>query len=75
MGFKLKLPFKKNSRVMISFKIQIMSGYESSNILLSGYFSPTADSWSSPRALMLGSTRNEPIEVRFGRDDDNSIYV
>ena len=75
MGFKLKLPFKNDSKVMISFKIQIMSRHESSNILLSGYFSKPYDSWYAPRAVMLGSTRNEPIEVRFGRDDDNSVYV
>ncbi|MBQ9657435.1 MAG: hypothetical protein IJV31_01535 [Clostridia bacterium] len=60
---------------MLTFTIRVHHCYNWNDIVISGYNYPNQKTWYSPKATMLGSNHNNEINVYFGKDGDNELWV
>lgn len=69
--YKITMP--ERASWMVSLTIRVYQKYEAYDILICGY-NFGASYWYSPKAVMLGSTK-EKIEVTFGYDGLNNLWI
>lgn len=59
---------------MTAFTVRLYQAYRYTDIVISGY-NYGANHWYSPAASMIGTSGTTPIEVQFGYDSSNYLWV
>ena len=75
-GTWIKISINSTAAWMLSFTINIYSGYKMEQINVSGYnYSSASQYWYSPKAVLASSTDKSSVEVKFGYDGANKLWV
>jgi phage-related protein len=71
---KIKINIKSTIRWMLSFVVNLYQGYNATKIQISGY-QYESNYWYLPKAVILASSDNTSINVYFGYDSINKLWV
>lgn len=71
----LRVKINSTSAWMLSFMVNIYSGYNQHRIQISGYNYASIKTWYSPKAQLLSQTSLQSIQVTFAKDADNDLSV
>lgn len=71
---KIKIKINSTAAWMLSFVVTLYQGYRATSVLVSGYQYGTQH-WYSPSAVVLGDSGNAAINVYFGYDSTNNLWV
>lgn len=71
----LRVKINSTSAWMLSFMVNIYSGYNQHRIQISGYNYASIKTWYSPKAQLLSQTSLQSIQVAFAKDADNDLSV
>ena len=72
-GYHL-IKIKDLNEWMTAFTVRLYQAYRYTDIVISGY-NYGANHWYSPAASMIGTSGTTPIEVQFGYDSSNYLWV
>lgn len=71
---KIKISINTTIRYMLSFVVTLYQGYRSTKIMVSGY-NYASNYWLNPRAVILGDTNSSTVNVYFGYDGLDQLWV
>jgi len=71
---KIKIKINSTTSWMLSFVVNLYQSYRATSVLISGYQYGNSH-WYSPTAVVLGDSTNAAINVYFGYDSANNLWV